>query len=136
MDSFDKMIMGVDEELDIEEENTSNSKEQEPNYSLLYQEFQRLIKSEKFFKNDVSSAEIEQQSDSILQEEISQGEEEKSKEISFDLNAKSLILQKPLKDKNEDVKVIRKHKSSSTQNSVTDPNISLRLAGASLSEIH
>jgi len=71
-----------------------------------------------------------------LQEEISQGEEEKSKEISFDLNAKSLILQKPLKDKNEDVKVIRKHKSSSTQNSVTDPNISLRLAGASLSEIH
>jgi len=60
MDSFDKMIMGVDEELDIEEENTSNSKEQEPNYSLLYQEFQRLIKSEKFFKNDVSSAEIEQ----------------------------------------------------------------------------
>ena len=136
MDSFDKMIMGVDEELDIEEENTSNSKEQEPNYSLLYQEFQRLIKSEKFFKNDVSSTEIEQQSDSILQEEISQGEEEKSKEISFDLNAKSLILQKPLKDKNEDVKVIRKHKSSSTQNSVTDPNISLRLAGASLSEIH
>lgn len=37
MDSFDKMIIGIDEELDIEVEDTSNSKEQEPNYTFLYQ---------------------------------------------------------------------------------------------------
>lgn len=29
--------MGVDEELDIEVQNTSNSKENDPNYTLLYQ---------------------------------------------------------------------------------------------------
>lgn len=45
MDSFDKMIMGVDEEIgDIEDQNTSNSKEHEPNYTMLYREFERLVK--------------------------------------------------------------------------------------------
>jgi hypothetical protein len=38
------MIMGVDEELDIEDQNTSNSKENDPNYTLLYHEFERLVK--------------------------------------------------------------------------------------------
>jgi hypothetical protein len=39
------MIMGVDEELgDIDDQNTSNSRENEPNYTLLYHEFERLVK--------------------------------------------------------------------------------------------
>lgn len=38
------MLMGVDEELDIEDQNASNSKENDPNYTLLYHEFERLVK--------------------------------------------------------------------------------------------
>ncbi len=39
------MIMGVDEEIgDIEDQNTSNSKEHDPNYTMLYMEFERLVK--------------------------------------------------------------------------------------------
>lgn len=76
------MIIGVDEQLDIDDHNASNSKDNQPNYTLLYSEFERLVKhrdspeesreeaesNSNILKEDVGNS-------SILRGEFSQGEE-------------------------------------------------------------
>lgn len=105
--------------LDLED----NAENQDANYSFLYKEYERLCKQE--LKSRDSSSE---------DHSLSNEEGKNIKEQSWEEPSQNYSLGKVLREKIEEVKEILRQRGNTQANS--DPNISMRLLGANLSEIH
>ena len=117
IDSFDKMLFGVEEVLTLED----NSQGEELNYSLLYREYEVLCKDE-FCLEEV---------DSVNQEEFVLEEEED--EEDWNEGSQNFNIGRVARQKMEGAREARRQRGANAASS--DQNISIRL-GTNLSEIH